>query len=161
MKIIEYNEKYDEQIKDLLVELQNYLIEIDDWNTQILHKDYRDEYFKIDMNMVKDYNGKIYLAEQNKEIVGMIIGIVQERDKIDYITNDCAKTGVVLELIVKKDIRGKGAGKILLNEIEKYFKSINCKRISIDVFGPNKDAYNFYYKNGYIEREVFMGKKMN
>ena len=30
MQIIEYNSKYDEQVKDLLVELQNYLINIDD-----------------------------------------------------------------------------------------------------------------------------------
>ena len=34
MQIIEYNSTYDEQIKDLLIELQNYLIDIDDWHTQ-------------------------------------------------------------------------------------------------------------------------------
>ena len=28
--IIEYDSKYDEEIKDLLVDLQNYLIDIDD-----------------------------------------------------------------------------------------------------------------------------------
>ena len=33
--IIEYDSKYDEEIKDLLVDLQNYLIDIDDWHTQI------------------------------------------------------------------------------------------------------------------------------
>ena len=27
--IVEYDSKYDEQIKDLLVELQNYLVDID------------------------------------------------------------------------------------------------------------------------------------
>ena len=32
MKIIEYDSIYDEQIKDLLVDLQNYLIDIDDWH---------------------------------------------------------------------------------------------------------------------------------
>ena len=33
IKIIEYDSIYDEQIKDLLIELQNYLIDIDDWTT--------------------------------------------------------------------------------------------------------------------------------
>ena len=41
LKIIEYNPKYDEQIKDLLVELQNYLIDIDDWRTQVMLSEYR------------------------------------------------------------------------------------------------------------------------
>ena len=39
--IVEYDPKYDEQIKDLLVELQNYLIDIDDWHTQIMSPQYR------------------------------------------------------------------------------------------------------------------------
>ena len=39
--IVEYDQKYDEQIKDLLVELQNYLIDIDDWHTQIMSPKYR------------------------------------------------------------------------------------------------------------------------
>ena len=45
MKIIEYNSIYDEQIKDLLIELQNYLIDIDDWHTQILSDNWMEKYF--------------------------------------------------------------------------------------------------------------------
>ena len=48
IKIIEYDSIYDEQIKDLLIELQNYLIDIDDWHTQILSDNYREDYFKMD-----------------------------------------------------------------------------------------------------------------
>ena len=47
MKIIEYNSKYDEQIKDLLVELQNYLIDIDYWHTQVMLPEYREGNFKM------------------------------------------------------------------------------------------------------------------
>ena len=47
LKIIEYNPKYDEQIKDLLVELQNYLIDIDDWRTQVMLSEYRECNFKM------------------------------------------------------------------------------------------------------------------
>ena len=59
--IIEYDSIYDKQIKDLLVELQNYLIDVDDWHTQILLPQYREEMFKIDKNKVDKQNGKIYL----------------------------------------------------------------------------------------------------
>ena len=58
MKIIEYDSIYDEQIKNLLVELQNYLIDIDDWHTQVMIPEYRENIFKLDMNKVKKQNGK-------------------------------------------------------------------------------------------------------
>lgn len=158
--IIEYDSKYDEQIKDLLVELQNYLIDIDDWHTQIMNPKYREDTFKIDMNKVKKQDGKIYLYVENNIVVGLIIGIVEEKDEIDKLTNDCAKTGSVLELIVKNNIRGNGVGKSLLGKLEKYFESIDCKRINIEVFGPNRKALNFYKKNNYIVRDIMVSKKI-
>ena len=160
MQIIEYNSKYDEQIKDLLVELQNYLIDIDDWHTQVMLSEYREENFKMDMRKVNTQEGKIYLAIENNLIIGLVMGVVEEKDEIDKLTNDCAKTGSIIELIVKNNIRGNGIGKLLLEKIEKYFKNINCKRINIEVFGPNKRGLNFYEKNGYITRDIIVSKKI-
>ena len=160
MKIIDYNPKYDEQIKDLLVELQNYLIDIDDWYTQVMLPEYREDNFKMDMRKVKNQNGKIYLSVEDNIVTGLIIGIVEEPDEVDKLTNDCAKTGSVIELIVKNNTRGNGIGKLLLNKMEEYFKSINCKRINIEVFGPNKRGFNFYNKNGYIIRDMIVSKRI-
>ena len=44
--IIEYNEIYDEQIKDLLVELQEHIVDIDEEGYNILTNEYREEYLK-------------------------------------------------------------------------------------------------------------------
>lgn len=159
MQIIEYNSKYDEQIKDLLVELQNYLIDIDDWHTQVMLPEYREGNFQMDLRKVNNQEGKIYLAIENELIIGLIMGVVEEKDEIDKLTNDCAKTGSVIELIVKNSIRGNGIGKILLDKIENYFKSINCKRVNIEVFGPNKKGLNFYEKNDYIIRDMIVSKR--
>ena len=160
MQIIEYNSKYDEQIKDLLVELQNYLIDIDDWHTQVMLPEYREGNFQMDLRKVNNQEGKIYLAIENELIIGLIMGVVEEKDEIDKLTNDCAKTGSVIELIVKNSIRGNGIGKILLDKIENYFKSINCKRVNIEVFGPNKKGLNFYEKNDYIIRDMIVSKRI-
>lgn len=160
MEIIDYDNKYDEQIKDLIVELQNYLIDIDDWHTQVLLPNYREDMFKLDMDEVKNQNGKVFLASQDGEIVGLIIGVVEEKDEIDKLTNDCAKTGKVSELIVKNNIRGHGVGKALLDKIEDYFKSIDCKRINIEIFGPNSKGLNFYEKNNYIVRDMIVSKRI-
>lgn len=159
--IAEYNSKYDEQIKNLLVELQNYLVDIDDWHTQVLNPKYKEKYFKMDMESVKKQQGKILLAIDNENIVeGLVIGIVPIKDEVDKLTNDCAKTGEVLELIVNQKVRGKVIGKELLENIEKYFKDINCKRINIEVFGPNKSALKFYEKNEYIIRDYIISKRI-
>ena len=160
MKIKEYDSIYDVQIKDLLVDLQNYLIDIDDWHTQILSDNYREEYFKMNLELVKRLNGKIFLAIEDTKIIGLVLGAVNLNDEIDKLTNDCAKIGNVLELIVKNSSRGHGIGKLLLNEMENYFKSINCKRINIEVFGPNKSALDFYLKNNYIVRNYTVSKKI-
>ncbi len=161
MKIIEYNPIYDEQIKDLLVELQNYLIDIDDWHTQILSDNYRNDYFKMNLEFINKQNGKIILAIEDEKIIGIISGVVQLNDEIDELTNDCSKIGNVLDLIVKNSFRGNQIGKLLLQEMENYFKSINCKRINIEVFGPNKSALNFYLKNDYTIRDYIVSKKIH
>ena len=57
MEILEYNNKYNDQIKDLLVELQQYLVDIDDWKTQVLLSNYREDYFNLDMELVKKKEG--------------------------------------------------------------------------------------------------------
>ncbi len=158
--IIEYDMQYDEQIKDLLVELQNYLIDIDDWHTQVMLPEYRENSFKMDMKKIEKQNGKIYLEIENDIVIGLIMGVVEVKDEIDKLTNDCAKTGSVIELIVKNNIRGNGIGKSLLEKIEEYFKSINCKRINIEVFGPNKKGLNFYKKNDYITRDIIVSKRI-
>ena len=137
------------------------MVDIDDWHTQVINPEYRESYFKMDMNKVKNQSGKIYLAIENESVIGLIIGIVDEKDEIDKLTNDCTKTGSIIELIVNHNLRGTGVGKILLEKMEQYFKDINCKRINIEVFGPNKSALNFYTKNDYTIRDIIVSKKIN
>ena len=98
--IVEYDPKYDEQIKDLLVELQNYLIDIDDWHTQIMSPQYREKAYEMDMKKVKEQNGKVFVSVENGIINGVIMGIVNENDEIDKLTNDCAKTGNILNRLI-------------------------------------------------------------
>ena len=43
MKIIEYEDKYLEDIKDLLVELEEYIVSMDKDNLDQLHPEYREK----------------------------------------------------------------------------------------------------------------------
>lgn len=160
MEIIEYDKKYDEDIKDLLVELQEYLVEIDYFKFLKLCPEYREGVFKLDMDDIKKYNGKIYLAKVDNKIVGLAMGIVNERDIEDKLTNICDKTGSIIELVTTKSNRKSGVGTQLMKKIEEYLKSVGCVRVTIDVYGPNKNALNFYNKNGYEIVEYYVTKRL-
>jgi len=160
MEIIEYEEKYAEDVKDLLVELQEHLVEIDYWHFQVMRESYRENCYKRDMEAVRTKEGKIYLAKEDNKIIGMVIGTIPPKDDEDRDTNTCARNGRVLELIVSKKSRGKGTGELLLKKIEEYFKEMNCENIGIEVYGPNTRAYNFYDKHGYKPLDYIVMKKI-
>ena len=74
MKIIEYEDKYLEDIKDLLVELEEYIVSIDKDNLDQLHPEYREKMAIKDLEEVENNNGKCYIAVENDKAVGLIMG---------------------------------------------------------------------------------------
>lgn len=160
MKIIEYEDKYLEDVKDLLVELEEYILSIDQDNLDRLHEEYHDKMAILDLEEVNENNGKCYLAIENTKVIGLIMGYVRKYDEYDYLDYKCPKCGEISELIVSKIARSKGIGQKLMQKIEEYFKSIGCEYINVDVFAYNKNAINFYEKNGYHTRGLINIKKI-
>lgn len=160
MKIIEYEDKYLEDVKDLLVELEEYILTIDEDNLDKLDYEYRDKMALLDLKKVKNNSGKCYLAIEEEKTIGLIMGYVRSYDKYDYLDYKCPKSGEVSELVVSKSARGKGIGKKLMDKMENYFKSIGCEYIFIDVFAYNKNAIEFYNKHGYHTRMLIDVKKI-
>lgn len=159
MEIIGYSSKYDEDIKDLLVELQEYIKEIDREKYNILTDEYREKYFEKTMNEVNKYEGKIFLARKEEKIVGLIIGVINNEDENTY-DFSAPKRGRITELVIPKKCRSNGIGKQLLNKMEEYFKEVGCRGVLIDVFAYNENAKEFYYKNNYFNRSIEIMKKI-
>ena len=57
MQIIEYENKYLEDVKDLLVELEKYILSIDKDNLDQLHPEYREKMAILDLEEVMDIPG--------------------------------------------------------------------------------------------------------
>ena len=110
---------------------------------------------ELDLKEVKNNNGKILLYKENGQIIGLIIGIInnEETDRYDF---KVPKRGRITELIVSKEHRGNNIGKKLLDSMKDYLKSIGCEKILIAVFGYNEKAIKFYNKNGFHMRMVDM-----
>ena len=159
-QIIEYQKKYLEDVKDLLVELEEYILTIDKDNLDQLHPEYRDKMAILDLEEVNNNDGKCYLAVENNKAVGLIMGYVRTYDEYDYLDYKCPKRGEITELIVTNKIRSKGIGQELINKMEEYFKSVGCEYVIVDVFAYNDIGKNFYNKKDYHARMETMIKKI-
>lgn len=159
MEIIEYSDKYNEDVKDLLVELQEHIVSIDKEGYNILTGEYREKYFNKTIEEVKKYEGVIFLAKDDEDIVGLVVGLINN-DPVNTYEFRAPKRGRITELVVRKDKRGSHIGTKLLEYIENYFKSVGCEGILIEVFAYNNNAYELYKKLGYFDRVHEMMKKI-
>lgn len=84
---------------------------------------------------------RCFVAEIGQHIVGMAL----------VYTRFSTWKGTVLhleDLIVSQEMRGKGIGKALLDEVVKYAKTLDVKRISWEVLDWNEPAITFYKNQG-------------
>lgn len=77
----------------------------------------------------------IFVAESNGKIVGFITGRISKGVK--------HKEGS-FDIYIKSEFRGKGIGNELMNKLLKWFKTKNCKTVSLNVYSSNKKAKQFY-----------------
>lgn len=151
--IVEYSDKYCEDVKDLFVELQEYIVALDKEKYNIMGDDYRDKYFEETMTDISKNSGKMYLYVEEEKVLGLVVGVINNEEVLEY--DFCApRRGRVSELIVSSKYRSKGVGHKLLEKIEEYLHSMNCQSILIEVFGYNEGAISFYNKKGYHTRVV-------
>lgn len=160
MEIIEYNEKYIEDVKDLMVELEEYIVEIDKDNLDQVGENYREKYVEYMLQDVKENDGKVYVAVEDGKAIGVVAGIIKKYNDWDKLDYKCPKTGMVTELVTGKKQRSKGVGKQLLDKIEEYFKLQGCKYVSLDVFAYNENAIKFYANREYHARMHTLIKKL-
>lgn len=161
MQIIEYEDKYLEDVRDLLVELEEYIVSIDKDGLDHIHPEYREKMAILDLEEVKEWNGKCYLAVEDEKAIGLIMGIIPGYDEYDYLDYKCPKRGKITELVVSSKVRSKGIGNLLMSEMEKYFKDNGCEYVLVDVFGYNDNAIKFYDKHGYHTRMYVDIKKLD
>lgn len=120
MQIKEMNLEDLESIKDTLQ------TEFDDfWNYNIFAEELKNQY------------SKYFCAIEDNVVVGFA-GVWQSID-IMHITN----------IVVKKDMRGKGIGNKLLETLLQYSKKPEISEITLEVHEDNKIAQELYKKYGF------------
>ncbi len=157
--IIEYDGKYDKDIINLFIELQRHIVDLDREGYNILTANYGHLYLKKTLEEVKKYNGKILLYKIDQDILGLVVGLINN-DAEDSYDFKAPRRGRITELIVSEKKRSQGIGKKLLKAMEGYLISQECRDVLLGVFAYNDRALKFYEENGYHVRMLEMTKKI-
>jgi ribosomal protein S18 acetylase RimI-like enzyme len=158
--IREYRESDREGLVRCLGLLQDHIASIDP-----LHRIRRLKDFDIDMYVarsfeeVQKHDGAVFIAEDKEKMIGCIIGVVH-KDGPEDIERYPSINGKIIELIVLPEYRGQRVGNELMQRMEQYLASKNCDVITVECFAPNEDAYQFYKKMNYMDREHIMIKSI-
>lgn len=106
------------------------------------------EYMKLDQK-----KAVIFVAEDNKKLVGYIYGRIITRSKM--VLN---RVGIIEDWFVEEGYRGKKIGEMLWNILIKWFKKKKCNCLELDVYPTNKQAIKIYHKLGFIDKSIVMIK---
>ena len=82
--IIEYDSKYDKDIINLFIELQEHIADLDREGYNILTANYGHLYLKKTLEEVKKYNGKILLYKIDQDILGLVVGLINNDAEDSY-----------------------------------------------------------------------------
>lgn len=136
MNIIEVN-------KDMILETSSFAIEV-----------FIDYYNNLIGNEQATYMADLFLSSNAiKKLIneGAIFKLVKDNDSIIGFTEyKKENTKVFLsKLYVRKDYRGKGIGKLMLNDCICYTKSVGLSKIYLTVNKGNTSSYNIYIHEGF------------
>ena len=104
-------------------------------------------------NYDKKINESIFSSDEVDGIVALEDGSVLGYASIHYIKKITRKSGIIEDVVVKENQRGKGIGKLLVNNLIEKAKKNNCDKI---VLSSSEKNLKFYQKLGFQKNEFEM-----
>ena len=104
-------------------------------------------------NYDKKINESIFSSDELDGIVALEKGNVIGYASIHYINKITRKSGIIEDVVVKENQRGKGIGKLLVNNLIEKAKNNNCDKI---ILSSSEKNLKFYQKLGFQKNEFEM-----
>ncbi len=156
----EYRESDRKELIHCIGQLQEYVANLDPLHRIRRLKDFdADTYITRSFEQMQEHGGAVFIAEDEGKMIGCIIGVVH-RTGTENIERYPSINGKINELIVLPEYRGQRVGNELIQRMEQYFTSKNCDVVTIECFAPNEDAYKFYKKLNYMDRDHILIKSL-
>ena len=157
----EYSDSDKRELLRCIQNLQQHIVDVDPLKRSIVPDGYSESYTGKLLKAVAEKDGKIYFAEIDGEITGFIAGSISPEQPGGTLESIPAKTAWVRDLYVHEKFRKQGVGSFLMDILEEYFRSKECKVILLNIFAPNTDSHKFYEALGYADRDITMIKELN
>ena len=104
-------------------------------------------------NYDKKINESIFSSDEVDGIVAIEKGNVLGYASIHYIKKITRKSGIIEDVVVKENQRGKGIGKLLVKNLIEKAKKNDCDKI---ILSSSKKNLKFYQKLGFQKNEFEM-----
>ena len=104
-------------------------------------------------NYDKEINESIFSSDEVDGIVAIEEGNVLGYASIHYIKKITRKSGIIEDVVVKENQRGKGIGKLLVKNLIEKAKKNNCDKI---ILSSSEKNLKFYQKLGFQKNEFEM-----
>ena len=104
-------------------------------------------------NYDKKINESIFSSDEVDGIVALEKGNVLGYASIHYIKKITRKSGIIEDVVVKENQRGKGIGKLLVNNLIEKAKKNNCDKI---ILSSSEKNLKFYENLGFQKNEFEM-----
>ena len=138
-----------QSLNNLLFELEKNNYDstlIKDWPLTVEGK----EYFS---NLIN--NNYVIVAELNNNILGYLAGTINEKGSYEEV-----QYGEINNMLIKDECRGLGIGKLLINNFIDYCKQNRINNVKVTASFKNKNAIEFYKKNGFEEFDLTLTVKI-
>ena len=85
----------------------------------------------------------LLIAREGDAVLGTVTGICCRALSMPFL--------VIEDVVVREDCRGKGIGKALMDELDRFAIENKCEYAILVSSGFRKEAHGFYEKQGYTE----------
>jgi ribosomal protein S18 acetylase RimI-like enzyme len=110
-------------------------------------------YLEVDLTRI---NRVIFIALENKKILGMVLGQYFRPLPISKFN----KKGYISNLYVHKDYRKRGIGKKLVNRLMRWFKENAVHYISLEIHVKNRVAQKLYKDLGFEDYTIKLTRRI-
>jgi GNAT superfamily N-acetyltransferase len=114
------------------------------------------EYFDVLMERVTKNGGRMFIAEEEGRAVGWAVFIVEEGYL--YVVEAERTQGYIAELYLDESVRGRGAGRALIEACEDEARRRGLSHIKIGVLSGNRNAAEMYGRAGYAPYSAALRK---
>ena len=100
---------------------------------------------------------QLYVAKDREQVLGYVLLKMRSYDWPGVVRR---KVMIVDELAVREEIRNKGIGSAIMDDVKVLARAFGCTDLQLGVYPQNDTAVAFYQKNGLMIRSIDMQMKL-